>query len=209
MGQVQSFDPYMLALSFLIDEGLDHCDRDIQDEKGAAFPMLCNECEYSGKEICQKIKSSSERTTTAIQALTYGLNYVANLKEGKEVQLDPWQAGLQAFRFTTYHGNLNELLSEEYAERKQLLMDHTVEKLEESVVRLRRIIPYMIKGDLPVLLKYQNKGEEVVTPKSDSMTKALSDKNISFSEVDIREELKKDGIGTEWIDDYVRMMKDA
>ena len=106
-------DPCMSAFEFLIDNGLSHCEKDKYKEKGAAFPMQCVECDAPCKNegLCSLLKGSSERTVDSIAPLAYALSYIASLKFGKDVQISPFDAALQAFRFTTYHGNLNSSMT--------------------------------------------------------------------------------------------------
>jgi hypothetical protein len=209
VASVKKLDPYFTAFRFLIGRGLDYCDADIQKEKGANFPMLCNECSYSGKDLCSRIRSSSERTIITMKALAYAMNYIAKLKSGKEVEIDPFDAALQAFRFTTYHGNLNEIIvTEEYAARKQAMMDETVEKLSEAVDIVRSYLPMMIKGYNPVIVVYQFNGREMRTVRDDKIISRLNKKGISYHEADLETELKQKGVGADWVYHYVRKMRE-
>lgn len=205
----RKIEPYFTAFRFLIGQGLDYCETDKYKEKGAAFPMLCNECTQpdSAKGLCSRIKGSSERTIPAVKSLAYALSYLAGLKLGKNVEIDPLDAALQAFRLTTYHGNLNELIAQdEYAARKQMMMDETVEELSGAVDVLREYLPLMTEGHNPVVVEYQLQGEEIRTEKTPELIKALRGKGISYQETDLKSELKGRGLGTGWIEPYVRNM---
>ncbi len=203
-------DPYMSAFEFLIDNGLSYCEKDKYNEKGAAFPMQCVECEKGCKNegLCNLLKGSSERTVDSIAPLAYALSYIASLKFGKNVEISPFDAALQAFRFTTYHGNLNEnVCKEEYAGRKQAMMDTTVNKLEESVNIVKDYIPAMVEGKEPEIIVCNINGNEVRSPKSDSTENKLKERNISYQIRSIKDELKAKGIGADWVDDYKQEVK--
>ena len=205
----KQLDPYFTAFRFLVGRGLDYCDTDNYKEKGAAFPMLCNECGYTGKDLCSMIKGSSERSIPAVKTLAYALSYLAELKLGEKVEIDPLDAVLQAFRFTTYHGNLNELVAqEEYAARNQTMMDETVEKLSGVVNTLRDYLPMMIAGQDPTIISYQFQGNRVKAPKDQKTVQALNKANISFQETNLKKELKEKGLGVDWVDPYVKRMKE-
>ncbi|MFH1972462.1 MAG: hypothetical protein ABIJ18_03235 [archaeon] len=208
MATARQLNPYFTAFRFLIGRGLDYCATDKYDEKGSNFPMLCAECDDTGKDLCSRVKGSSERTLPAVKSLAYALSYIAKLKTGKEVEIDPLDATLQAFRFTTYHGNLNELMAEDqYAMRKQIMMDETVEKLSGVVDVLRPYLPIMIDGGEPVIVSYQFKGEQFDGPKTDKTISTLRKAGISYQEKGLKAELKEQGLGTDWIDPYVKSMR--
>ena len=197
-------NPYMSAFEFLIDNGLGYCAKDKYTEK-AAFPMQCTECDAPCKNegLCSLLKSSSERTIDSIAPLAYAFSYIASLKFGADAQINPFDAALQAFRFTTYHGNLNEnICREEYAGRKQAMMDNAVAELEDAVNIVREYIPAMIDGQEPIVLLYTVSGREIRTAKSDSMVKELTKRRIPFIIKSLDEELKAKGIGTDWIEAY-------
>ncbi|MBW2996745.1 hypothetical protein KY349_00220 [Candidatus Woesearchaeota archaeon] len=207
--QATKLDPYMMLFDYLIDSGLDYCAKDSYKEKGPAWPMNCAECTETGRDLCSLIKASSERTVPAVKSLAYAFSYIAKLKEGKEVEIDPLEAALQAFRFTTYHGNLNDIVAnEQYQARKQIMMDETVVKLGEAVKKVKGYFPVMFDEGKPVLLKYTNPGtgKEETIVKDDDTVKALRDKNIAYTETDLKQELKDEGIGAEWVDTYVDNM---
>jgi hypothetical protein len=196
-------DPYMAAFEFLIDEGLSYCEKDKYQEKGPDFPMQCLDCNSNGKDLCSLVKNSSERTIDAIAPLAYALSYIATLKTGKEVIIDPLDAALQAFRFTTYHGNLNEnIAKEQYAARKQAMMDETVEKIGESVKLVKTCMPAIVEGHRPKLIVYGANGREFQTASTDEIVSALKKKKISYKEVDLEQELKKKGVGTGWLESF-------
>ena len=202
--EARNLDPYMAAFRFLIGRGLDYCETDMYKDK-AAFPMLCGECNFSGKDLCSLIKGSSDRTIPAVKSLAYALSYIAELKTGKKIEVDPLDAALQAFRFTTYHGNLNDIEAEErYKERRQAMMDDTVGKLSDRVDILRPYIPIILGGYSPVIVRYTFSGKkEQRTVRTEELVKKLKKSQISFTETDLRTELKEKGIGTDWVDSYV------
>ena len=137
------------------------------------------------------------------------MTYARGKRRGlKKVEVDLLDAALQAFRFTTYHGNLNELIAqEEYAVRNQMMMDETVGKLSGVVNILRDYLPIMIAGQQPVTLTYPFQGNEVRTVKSPELVGALRQKGVSYQETDLKQELKEQGLGTDWVDPYVKRME--
>jgi len=201
-------EPYAMAFRFLIDEGLDYCDKDKYKEK-SAFPMLCADCSYSGKELCSLIKSSSDRTTPAVKALAQAFSYMAKLKTGKDVEIDTFDALLQAFRFTTYHGNLNEIIAqEEFAGRKQAMMDKTVEQLRTRIDLFRDYMPALYADHDPVIIEYTDaKAKTIVTPHTPEVKNALKTSGITYHVRNLKDELKAQGIGTGWIDAYAKKVR--
>ncbi len=203
-------DPYMTAFEFLIDNGLNYCEKDKYKEKVAAFPMLCVECNEDCKKegLCSLLKGASERTVDSIAPLAYALSYIASLKFAKDIQISPFDAAVQAFRFTTYHGNLNDnICREEYAGRKQAMMDGAVNKLEEAVNIVKDYIPAMIEGKTPELVLYNLRGNEVLSPNSELIKTELEQKEIPYQIRRLKDELKAKGIGTDWVDDYRQEVK--
>ena len=200
----RKLDPYLTAFRFLIGRGLDYCDQDKYKDKGA-FPTLCGDCSFRGKDLCSLVKGSSERKIAAIKALAYGLSHIAKLKLGKEVEIDPFDAALQAFRFTTYHGNLNDVIaSDEYGERRQTMMDEAVQELSGRVRILEPYIPQMLEGYQPVSLVYNSNGKERRATRTDELVAKLDKNKISYQTTNLKTELKEKGIGTDWINAYVK-----
>ena len=208
MAKTRTSDPYMLAFSFMIDDGLNFCDKDTFKEKTTTFPMLCGDCTYSGKEMCSLVKSSSDRTTKAVKALAYGLARVAELKLGRAIEVDALDAALQAYKFTTYHGNLNDVVAQaDFGSRKQELMEQVAGKLGERIDLLRAYLPIIDEGREPIVVVYNNNGKERRVERSNKVIDALRRKGVSYQEKDLRNELKENGIGTEWVDAYARRFK--
>ena len=209
MAKTRTSDPYMLAFSFMIDDGLNFCNKDRFQEKTTTFPMICGDCTYSGKEMCSLVKSSSDRTTKAVRALAYGLARVVELKLGRPVEVDALDAALQAYKFTTYHGNLNDVIAQaDFGSRKQELMKQVLDKLGERVDLLRAYLPIIIaEGRQPVVVVYTAGGKETRVERSNNIINALRRKGVSYQEKDLRTELKEKGIGTDWVDAYTRRFR--
>jgi len=208
MSRTRISDPYLLAFKFMVDEGLNFCDKDIFKEKTTTFPMLCGDCDYAGKDMCSLVKSSSDRTTKAVKALAYGLAKIAELKLGKPIEVDTLDAALQAYKFTTYHGNLNEVIAEtDFGSRKQELMSVVVGELEKRLDLLRGYIPVIIAGRDPVLVVYDSHGREVRAERTPKTLDALKSKGVSYAERDLKTELKEGGIGADWVDAFTRKFK--
>jgi len=191
-----SLDAQIFA--FLVDESLDYCEKDaLKHEKQGSWPMACLDCPHSAN-ICSSVKSSSERTVESIALLAQGLQYLAELKYGP-VSISSFDAFLEAFRFTTYHGNLNDIaIGEKYAGRRQILMDETVHNLREIVTSIK---PFMSKERLNTRLI------ECTIPERGSMTieyqqdllRSIEQKKIPHKVLDLPTILKEKGIGTNWI----------
>ncbi|HLC86227.1 MAG TPA: hypothetical protein VJG30_03000 [Candidatus Nanoarchaeia archaeon] len=208
MDQTRGMDTYILAFKFIVDEGLNFCDKDAFKEKTTTFPMLCGDCGYTGKDMCSLVKSSSDRTTKAVKALAYGLAKIAELKLGRPVEVDNLDAALQAYKFTTYHGNLNDVVAQsEFGSRKQELMTRVVEELEKRVDLLRSYVPIIQAGRAPVTLVYNANGRVVRAEKTSKVADALRDKGISYTQKDLKTELKESGIGVDWVDAYAKRFK--
>ncbi|MFH1682868.1 MAG: hypothetical protein ABIA37_03655 [Candidatus Woesearchaeota archaeon] len=207
--KARKLDPYFTAFRFLIGRSLDHCEKDRYKEKGTTFPMLCSDCDYSSQEdnICSLVKASSERTLPAVKSLAYALAYVAELKLGKKVEIDPLDAALQAFKFTTYHGNLNEITAQQdYAARKQIMMDETVGRLSSAVELLKEYVPLMQEGSSEYV-KFTLGENETKAPRTKQIIQTLTQKGISYQETDLKTELQAKGLGTDWVDPYIKRMK--
>lgn len=208
MAKTSVFDPYMLAFSFMIDDGLNFCDKDPYKEKTTTFPMLCGDCDYVGKDMCSLVKSSSDRTTKAVKALAYGLARITELKLGKPVEVDALDANLQAYKFTTYHGNLNDIMAQaDFGSRKQELMEQVVSKLGNCVDLLRTYFPIINEGREPIVVIYTISGKERRVERSTEVINILRKKDISYQEKDFRTELKEKGIGVDWVDAYARRLR--
>lgn len=204
-------DPYFDAIRFVIGRGLDYCDADaVYHDKTCIFPMKCTEdCTFAGKDLCSRIKGSSERTLIGMKKLANALVYVAELKEGKKIDADSIDVALQAFRLTPYHGNLNEHLSrEEFSERRQAMMDSLIQSGLEPVAELLKLyIPVILRGNEPRLMKYTNNGKEITAPNTQALQDALKKKSVSFVETDLEAELKAKGIGCDWVSAYTKKWK--
>lgn len=202
--------PYLTAFRFLIGRGLDYCDKSKYKTKGPTFPILCTECNYSGKPICTRIKGSSERTISAVSRMSRAISYISKLKTGEQdLHIDPFDAALEAFRFTTYHGNLNELIIlDEHEAQPQYMMDETITQLKAPINILRNYLPHILDGHEPTILSYNNPdGTPVKAQKTPKLIETLNECGINYQELSLKDQLKECGIGTDWVDPYVRRMK--
>lgn len=185
--------------SFLIDEGLHYCEKDpYYHEKQGTWPMACLDCPHASK-ICSSIKSSSVRTVESIALLAQGLIYVAELKYG-ELTIPAFDAFLEAFKFTTYHGNLNEIvIGEKYAGRRQILMDETISKLREIIDCIK---PFMTEGKLNTsLIKMTLPGQNPsLTENNPDLIRTLEQKKIPYEILVLEKVLKDKNIETSWIE---------
>ena len=186
---------------------MNYCRADKYGQKDTAFPMLCPECEYNNHTVCDKIRGTSERTLPAIKALAYAFAHIIRLKAGKPVQIDPLDAALQAFRFTTFHSNLNpEIIAEAYWGRRQAMMDEVVQEISRGVDTLKIYLPHMIRGLQPVKLTYAMGDQTVHTIRTPQIVRTLRAKKIPFRETALKAELQDMGFDTDWIDTYTDTM---
>jgi hypothetical protein len=199
-------DPYLLAFRFLIGKGLKYCSSDAYKEKNETFPMLCPECSSTGKDLCSRLKGSSNRTVSAVKMLANAIDYVVRMKLGKDVKTNMMDAALQAFRFTTYHGNLNPVMArEEYAERRQIMMDETVERLKKGVDLVGEYIECITEGNGTELIRYSlPEGEDYKTSRDPRMEESLRQNKIPYRITRLEDELKDVGIGSEWVEGYAK-----
>ena len=185
---------------FLIDAGLDYCRKDdLLKEKQGTFPMKCLDCPHIG-DICSQVKSSSERTVESVALLAHALGYVAELKYG-EVALDPFDLLTHAFRFTSYHGNLNEVIANDtYAGRRQLMMDRMV---NERLGPLINIIRAHVSDQrlYPLVLEYTDNGtpKKIYTPQTKGTEGLLKKKRIQYQTLDLSAQLEEKGVGSDWV----------
>lgn len=195
--RIDSLDKKVFA--FLIDDGLAYCEKDtLKHEKQGTWPMACLDCPHASK-VCSSVKSSSERTVKSIARLAEGLLYVIELKYGMGSTISASDALLEAFRFTTYHGNLNDLVvGEKYNGRRQILMDSTIAKLQDAV---KVIQPHMIDGKLrSQLIEFtlEEKGK-ITTTYDTKVLDNLKQRKVSHKILNLRERLKELGLGTDWL----------
>lgn len=193
---------------FLIDEGFDYCAKDKLKEKAHGF-MRCSECDFEGKDLCSLVKSSSDRSVKAVRALGHALSYIAQLKIGKEISVDPLDAMLQAYRFTSYHRNLNENIErEEYDGRKQLMMDTVVERLGAIVQQTKSHIHDIRQCGTTTLMKIRfPNGEEEISPYGADLEQECKKNKLHYEIIHLNEVLEKAGIGSDWIRAYEKRMQ--
>lgn len=208
-------NPYILIFQFLIDRALRYCEKDPYKHKGPDWPTACAECEHSAK-ICSKIKSCSPRTTITIPALATAFNYMLTLREGHDVTIEPMDAALQAFRFTTYHGNLNELTAQEkYSMRKQIMMDDLIEELRPMTDALKEAILEGQESCEVIVYKRPSDNQEVRAPSDPKLIKILDEKKIPYAKKDgkhllkdsakkLKEMLQEKGLGTDWVEKLLK-----
>jgi hypothetical protein len=64
------------------------------------------------------------------------------------------------------------------------------------------------EGRDPVVVVYRVNGVERRVERSDALRETLIKKGISYSETNLRTELKAKGIGVDWVDAYARRLKE-
>ena len=202
-------DPYILAFDYMVgDYGLGFCNKDTLREKTTTFPSLCGDCTYSGKKMCSMAKASPPRTLQAIRSLALGLERVITLREGADIELDPFDLVLLAYQFTAHHGNLNEIMAQtEFGGRTQALMDTVKVELGKRIELFRKYMPLIIEGKDPVVIRYTIDGMEQTVERNTTTPDLLKQANIPYTVVDLRSELKMEGIGTEWVDTFTKRYK--
>jgi hypothetical protein len=183
----------------LLDDAFSYCDTDEWKDKEGIFPMKCSECTtYSGK-ICSLTKGCSERTLQAITGLSAAFHILAEMKYGSNIKLKWFDLMLAAFSLTSYHGNLNSIvLSEKYAGRRQLMMDHVISQLKNVCAKMDH---HFFNG---VLVPKIITNPEITLEYSPEIEGQLRSGRVNFSVMDLEETLRAEGLGTGWIRLFTR-----
>ncbi|MBI5798021.1 hypothetical protein HZA98_03915 [Candidatus Woesearchaeota archaeon] len=198
--------------SAVLDKGLDYCRQDkLNQEKQGTFPMKCLECPH-GKDICSATKHASERSIQSILMLAKGMSHMLELKYG-EVEMPLLDVLTEAYRFTAFHGNLNDItLEEKYAGRRQLMMDALVGKIRAVV---QDIQPHVFYDEAhpqgtfhPELVECTVGGKRSLSPKTESLTRLLRQRSIPFTERNLQKRLEDQGIGADWVGDFAKVYKE-
>jgi len=219
-GLTATSDPNHAAFRFLVGRAMNYCPTDKYGDKKALFPTKCTTKCTNREKLCAMLKPASTRTLTAVKSMAYALHYVAELKLGRRFHVDIFDAALQAFKFTTYHGNLNEILVEEkYDFRKQMMMDDVITKLTSATNLARKYISVVLDGNDSVVTitfahpKDERNGEVVTTAKSDSLIESLEALKASgklpggYTENNIERELTGMGVGVDWMPAFAERFK--
>ncbi len=183
---------------FLIDEALDYCLRDTWNDKDGCFPMSCPECEHKSK-LCSLAKSSSERTVQAVEGLALGFNYVASMKY-PDIVLDSLDCLLEAFKLTSYHGNLNSVvLAERFNGRRQFMMELVSSKLRDVIDKIKPfVVDNKLKNELYSLISHDGKTYYFDVSNS-QLKKQLDDKSYSYNLIKLEDILSAEGLGSSWV----------
>ncbi|MBU4069647.1 MAG: hypothetical protein KJ646_01570 [Nanoarchaeota archaeon] len=133
-------EPWSDAYLRILSSGLDYCEKDKDKLKKRAWPIRCGDCDFSQKDLCSLVKHSNTGTVGALKRFMLGTDYLMKLKHGN-ISIDPLDLMLESFKFTTYHGNLNEIeINSRYYGEDQELMEDVVDKLREKIEPVKKYI---------------------------------------------------------------------
>lgn len=206
-------DPWLDAYLRLFNSGLDYCHKDGDKRKKRAWPTKCGNCNFTGKRLCSSVKQSNTGTNELMKLFAVGINYLLNLKHPGFESFDPFDLALEAFKFTTYHGNLNGIeTSSTYSGEDQEHMAKVVETLRGSLEgNTKKYIDFMVaeavKGsDEPRLIQV---GDSIY-PYDDGTKSKLSDAEVSHEVVDtsatFRKFGEKTGLRLDWLPGYIKTL---
>lgn len=143
--------PLLDAYLRIFSSGLDYCEKDNAKLKKRAWPTKCGKCDFTEKGLCSLVKQSNTGTVELLKKFAIGINYLIGLKypEMGITAIDTFDTAIEAFKFTTYHGNLNgmETLST-YAGEDQDQMNEVVKKIREVIEPVRDCIDTAVESAL-------------------------------------------------------------
>jgi len=212
-------DPWLDAYIRFFSTGLEYCNIDGDKRKKTVWPMRCSNCDFKTeeKDLCSLVKQSTPRTKKALKLFANSLNYIVNLKHGNK-SLDPFDLVSEAFKFTTYHGNLNsiETASEKYNGEHQEQMRDVLGKIREAVTPIKPYIDMAIdnvinKGVAETrFIKLEN-NEDKFSVYSKETEKILKKMKASYTIFDPFTEVvdgenfeQRTGLGVSWFPSYLK-----
>ncbi len=144
--RTKEFNPYMEAYFRFITSGLGYCNWDTQSKKRKLWPSHCAECNFGNKDLCSLVKQSPTGTAETVKRFAHSMAYLIELKYGKDVIVDPLELVLEAFKFTTFHGNLNSSITLPYFYGEdQDQMNKAIEELRKAIEPVRGKIDQCIE----------------------------------------------------------------
>src|SRR3989338_746919 len=131
-------DPFIDAYIRFLSSGLEYCDKDKDKRKKKIWPAKCGSCNFPANNLCSMIKQSNTGTTQTLKRFAHGLDFLAHLKQGNEISIEPLDLIAESFKFTTYHGNLNSSMTlSDYSGEDQEQMRDSLTKLKDSAGLVR------------------------------------------------------------------------
>jgi len=205
-------DPWLDAYLRVFSSGLDYCSKDGDKLKKRAWPVKCGNCDSAGKDLCSLVKQSNTGTTELMRRFATGITYLINLKHPGFASLEPLDLALEAFKFTTYHGNLNGIeTASTYSGEDQEQMADVVAKMREAIKPVKNYIDDAI--DSAVNGTYETRvilvgGEHRIYSPGD-MQKLQANK-IEYELVDTTQVFnefgEKTGMRLDWLPDYLKSL---
>ena len=210
-------DPWIDAYLRLFSSGLEYCHIDKDKKKKKIWPMRCGDCSFANKDLCSLVKQMNTGTSGLLKSFVSGLNYLIQLKHSN-VSPDPFDLVSEAYKFTTYHGNLNGI------ETNSTYNGEDQEQIRDIVSKIReKINPVKIYIDKAIAAAYEegiyetrfieidvsgqrSQGEihsEALIKKLQELKK--SNKSIRYEVVQPFDNFgEKTGIRFDWFDSYLK-----
>jgi hypothetical protein len=211
-GLASKKNPFLDTYLRIFSSGLDYCDKDNDKTKKRAWPTKCGNCNFGGKDLCSLVKQSNTGTIELLKKFALGINSLIGMKypEMGITSIDPFDLAMEAFKFTTYHGNLNgmETLST-YAGEDQDQMAEAVRKIRGVIEPLRSYIEPLIGSAMTGELETRFlviKGEPIIYSLEDE--EKCKKKKVSYNLIDSTEKFnnfgQQNGIRMDWLPVYLQ-----
>jgi hypothetical protein len=176
-------EPYLDAYLRFFSSGLAFCSKDKDSRKKKVWPMKCGECDFQKdnleSRVCHLAKHSNQGTLEGIKRFAVGMKYLVELKHGEDVQVNPFELALESFKFTTYHGNLNQIETmSTYGGEDQEHMEEVVSRLRKSIEPytnyINSCIESALKGNAEIRFIQMGDTYEIYSEEIEEKLKALS-----------------------------------
>ena len=142
-------NPFIDAYTRVLSSGLDYCNKDEDKLKKRIWPTRCGSCDFAENDLCSLVKHSNTGTIGALKKFVFGTEYLMKLKYGDDISIDPASLVFEAFKLTTYHGNLNEVeINSVYYGEDQELMEAAVKKLKNRLKSIKGSVDTAISSAL-------------------------------------------------------------
>ena len=213
-------DPWLDAYLRIFSSALDYCNESKSKKKRSVWPMNCSNCKFKHRDLCSLIKHSNQGTIETTKLFASGINYLIQLKHGK-TEVDPFDLALEAFKFTTYHGNINGVERDaSYEGEDQDLMEDAVHKIREKINPIRKymdmLIERVVSGHAPETRFIRlNPGtpNEIADVYSEGLEKTIKEKEKEkkikydvFDPFDDKEFSSNNGLRIDWFKGYLNSL---
>ncbi|MEK6848056.1 MAG: hypothetical protein AABX65_00295 [Nanoarchaeota archaeon] len=226
--RTRSFNPLFAAYSRFISSGLEYCEKDADKRKKKIWPSNCASCDFPNKDLCSLVKHSPTGTIEAVKRFATSMAYLIELKHGSEVVVDPFDLMLESYKFTTYHGALNSLLTiSDFSGEDQEQMNKAVFELRKAVAPIKHYLEESIllaERESAVSTNFcrirKPDGSEVVFPENGSvharlketnegLAKIAKNKKISYETFNPFENLAQStGLSINWLPSFLEFVRD-